>query len=83
MDMKEIEKEKPLGHNLHDLFTNVTSLVQGKLQGTNNLLELIEKINLRNNVKLLQAFRVLCHPPDECTISIIVDMEFPKPDDKL
>ena len=55
-------------------------MVQGKLHGTNNLLELIEKINLRNNMKLLQAFRVLCHPPDECTISIIVDMEIPKPE---
>jgi len=42
-----MEKEKPLNHALHDLLINVSSLVQGELQGTNNLLELIEKMNLR------------------------------------
>lgn len=42
-----MEKEKPLADALNDLFTSVSSLVQGELQGTNNLLDLIEKMNLR------------------------------------
>uniref|UniRef100_A0A0D6R776 Biogenesis of lysosome-related organelles complex 1 subunit 2 n=1 Tax=Araucaria cunninghamii TaxID=56994 RepID=A0A0D6R776_ARACU len=54
MDMeKQEDKEKQkqkgtaLGGALFDLFRNVSSLVEGELQGTNNLLELIEKMNLR------------------------------------
>jgi len=42
-----MEKKKPLDLSLHDLSINVSSLVQGELQGTNNMLELIEKMNLR------------------------------------
>ncbi|XP_057864106.1 biogenesis of lysosome-related organelles complex 1 subunit 2 isoform X2 [Cryptomeria japonica] len=44
---KEKDKEKALAQALFDLFTNVSSFVQGELQGTNNLLELLEKMNLR------------------------------------
>eukprot|EP01018_Ginkgo_biloba_P023459 Gb_00916 [translate_table: standard] len=50
MNMEQKMKDKrqpPLAEALHDLFNNVASLVQGELQGTNNHLELIEKMNLR------------------------------------
>ncbi|CAI9109929.1 OLC1v1009871C1 [Oldenlandia corymbosa var. corymbosa] len=46
--MKGEEKEKDqLAESLNDLFVNVSTLVKGELQGTNNLLELLEKMNLR------------------------------------
>eukprot|EP00252_Welwitschia_mirabilis_P012507 TRINITY_DN2759_c0_g1_i1.p1 TRINITY_DN2759_c0_g1~~TRINITY_DN2759_c0_g1_i1.p1 ORF type:complete len:118 (-),score=23.72 TRINITY_DN2759_c0_g1_i1:80-433(-) len=42
-----MEKEKQLTHVLNRLFSNASDLVQGELQGTNKVLELIEKMNLR------------------------------------
>ncbi|CBI16909.3 hypothetical protein AAG906_013286 [Vitis piasezkii] len=45
---KEEAKERDaLAESLNDLFTSVSTMVKGQLQGTNNLLELLEKMNLR------------------------------------
>ncbi|CDP02359.1 unnamed protein product [Coffea canephora] len=40
-------KSDQLAESLNDLFINVSTMVKGELQGTNNLLELLEKMNLR------------------------------------
>ncbi|XP_058180710.1 biogenesis of lysosome-related organelles complex 1 subunit 2 [Rhododendron vialii] len=46
---KEDEKQErdELADSLNDLFTNLSTMIKGDLQGTNNLLELLEKMNLR------------------------------------
>ncbi|XP_050226621.1 biogenesis of lysosome-related organelles complex 1 subunit 2 [Mercurialis annua] len=44
---KEVEVQDELADSLNDLFTSVSTMVKGELQGTNNLLELLEKMNLR------------------------------------
>ncbi|KAK9121928.1 hypothetical protein Syun_019545 [Stephania yunnanensis] len=36
-----------LAESLNDLFSSVSTMVKGELQGTNNTLELLEKINIR------------------------------------
>lgn len=36
-----------LADALNDLFTGVSTMIKSELQGTNNLLELLEKMNLR------------------------------------
>ncbi|XP_043706945.1 biogenesis of lysosome-related organelles complex 1 subunit 2 [Telopea speciosissima] len=36
-----------LAEALNDLFTSVSTMIKGDLQGTSNLLELLEKMNLR------------------------------------
>nr|GMC93482.1 biogenesis of lysosome-related organelles complex 1 subunit 2 [Ipomoea batatas] len=36
-----------LAESLNDLFTNVSKMVKGELQESNNLLELLEKMNIR------------------------------------
>ncbi|XP_019176379.1 PREDICTED: biogenesis of lysosome-related organelles complex 1 subunit 2 [Ipomoea nil] len=36
-----------LAESLNDLFTNVSKMVKGELQETNNLLELLERMNIR------------------------------------
>ncbi|GLU10867.1 hypothetical protein SLE2022_276470 [Rubroshorea leprosula] len=40
-------QEDELAESLDDLFSSVSSMVKSELQGTNNLLELLEKMNLR------------------------------------
>ncbi|XP_058112447.1 biogenesis of lysosome-related organelles complex 1 subunit 2 [Magnolia sinica] len=44
---KESAERDELAESLNDLFTNVSAMVKGDLQGTNNLLQLLEKMNLR------------------------------------
>ncbi|MBA0877717.1 hypothetical protein Goshw_016433 [Gossypium schwendimanii] len=44
---KEPEVQDDLAESLHDLFTSLSSMVKSELQGTNNVLELLEKMNLR------------------------------------
>ncbi|KAI4388910.1 hypothetical protein MLD38_001198 [Melastoma candidum] len=39
--------EDPLANAMADLFTNLSSMVKSELQGTNNQLELLEKMNAR------------------------------------
>ncbi|RZC45098.1 hypothetical protein C5167_038058 [Papaver somniferum] len=41
---EEVDK---LSESLNGLFTNVSTMIKGELQGTNNLLELLEKMNTR------------------------------------
>ncbi|XP_052204826.1 biogenesis of lysosome-related organelles complex 1 subunit 2 [Diospyros lotus] len=43
------EKREPdeLAESLNYLFTNLSTMIKGELQGTNNLLELLEKMNVR------------------------------------
>ncbi|KAK9683064.1 hypothetical protein RND81_10G115500 [Saponaria officinalis] len=41
------DKEDELADSLNDLFTGVSTLIKSELQGTNNILELLEKMNLR------------------------------------
>ncbi|KAK9272804.1 hypothetical protein L1049_003182 [Liquidambar formosana] len=41
------EERDQLAESLDDLFTSVSTMIKGDLQGTNNLLELLEKMNLR------------------------------------
>ncbi|XP_010527843.1 PREDICTED: biogenesis of lysosome-related organelles complex 1 subunit 2-like [Tarenaya hassleriana] len=41
------EDRDDLADSLNDLFTNVSCMVKSELQGTNNLLNLVEKMNLR------------------------------------
>lgn len=43
---KEKEQDQ-LSASLNDLFTNVSDMIKGELQGTNNVLELLEKMNVR------------------------------------
>ncbi|KAL8546134.1 hypothetical protein ACS0TY_006021 [Phlomoides rotata] len=43
---KESEQDQ-LAASLNDLFTNVSTMIKGELQGTNNVLELLEKMNAR------------------------------------
>ncbi|KAI3462846.1 hypothetical protein Pfo_019509 [Paulownia fortunei] len=43
---KETEQDQ-LAASLNDLFTSVSSMIKGELQGTNNVLELLEKMNVR------------------------------------
>ncbi|KAL6994099.1 biogenesis of lysosome-related organelles complex 1 subunit 2, variant 2 [Sarracenia purpurea var. burkii] len=43
----EKQERDELAESLNDLFTNLSTMVKGELQGTNNLLELLEKMNLR------------------------------------
>ncbi|KAA8547864.1 hypothetical protein F0562_004293 [Nyssa sinensis] len=43
---KEQERDE-LAESLNDLFTSVSTMIKGELQGTNNLLELLEKMNVR------------------------------------
>lgn len=45
--MGEVQDQDKLAESLNDLFTSVSTMVKGELQGTNNLLELLEKMNLR------------------------------------
>uniref|UniRef100_A0A1D1XJX1 Biogenesis of lysosome-related organelles complex 1 subunit 2 n=1 Tax=Anthurium amnicola TaxID=1678845 RepID=A0A1D1XJX1_9ARAE len=44
---KARERRDVLAESLADLFNNISAMVHGELQGTNNLLDLIEKMNLR------------------------------------
>ncbi|KAL1066422.1 hypothetical protein V6Z11_D12G061700 [Gossypium hirsutum] len=44
---KEPEVQDDLAESLNDLFTSLSSMVKSELQGTNNVLELLEKMNLR------------------------------------
>ncbi|XP_038995036.1 biogenesis of lysosome-related organelles complex 1 subunit 2-like [Hibiscus syriacus] len=44
---KEPEAPDELADSLNDLFTSLTSMVESELQGTNNILELLEKMNVR------------------------------------
>ncbi|KAI3922446.1 hypothetical protein MKX01_006135 [Papaver californicum] len=41
---EEVDK---LSESLNGLFTSVSTMIKGELQGTNNLLELLEKMNTR------------------------------------
>lgn len=43
----KIEARDELAESLNDLFTSVSAMVKSELQGTNNTLELLEKMNLR------------------------------------
>ncbi|KAG9147185.1 hypothetical protein Leryth_005405 [Lithospermum erythrorhizon] len=47
MEVATQEKQDQLAASLNDLFISVSTMVKGELQGTNNLLELLEKMNLR------------------------------------
>lgn len=40
------EREE-LAETLNDLFTSVSTMIKSELQGTNNLLELLEKMNVK------------------------------------
>ncbi|KAL7094597.1 hypothetical protein ACP275_11G114300 [Erythranthe tilingii] len=40
-------EQDELAESLNDLFTNVSAMIKGELQGTNNVLELLEKMNIR------------------------------------
>ncbi|KAG6385929.1 hypothetical protein SASPL_154812 [Salvia splendens] len=44
--MADTEKDQ-LAASLNGLFTNVSDMIKGELQGTNNVLELLEKMNVR------------------------------------
>ncbi|XVF31634.1 hypothetical protein REPUB_Repub17cG0008300 [Reevesia pubescens] len=44
---KEPEGQDELAESLNDLFTSLSSMVKSELQGTNNILELLEKMNLK------------------------------------
>ncbi|XWS70997.1 hypothetical protein CRYUN_Cryun03dG0098900 [Craigia yunnanensis] len=44
---KEPKVHDELAKSLDDLFTSLSSMVKSELQGTNNILELLEKMNLR------------------------------------
>lgn len=47
MAEKEESGRDELGESLNELFTNVAAMVKGELQGTSNLLELLEKMNIK------------------------------------
>ncbi|KAL4309343.1 hypothetical protein GQ457_01G036940 [Hibiscus cannabinus] len=44
---KEPEVPDELAESLNDLFISLSSMVKSELQGTNNVLELLEKMNVR------------------------------------
>ncbi|CAN0876594.1 Biogenesis of lysosome-related organelles complex 1 subunit 2 [Linum grandiflorum] len=44
---EEQEVNDELADSMNDLFTSITSMVKGELQGTNNVLALLDKMNLR------------------------------------
>ncbi|KAL3640221.1 hypothetical protein CASFOL_011781 [Castilleja foliolosa] len=46
MSEKETEQDQ-LAESLNDLFTSVSAMIKGELQGTDNVLELLEKMNVR------------------------------------
>ncbi|KAF5206961.1 Biogenesis of lysosome-related organelles complex 1 subunit [Thalictrum thalictroides] len=46
-EKKEETERDELGESLNDLFTNVCAMIKGELQGTGNLLELLEKMNIK------------------------------------
>lgn len=41
------QERDELTESLNDLFTSISTMIKGDLQGTNNLLELLEKMNIR------------------------------------
>ncbi|CAA2960262.1 biogenesis of lysosome-related organelles complex 1 subunit 2 [Olea europaea var. sylvestris] len=41
------DQKDQLAESLDDLFTSVSTMIKGELQGTNNILELLEKMNVR------------------------------------
>ncbi|KAL6587596.1 biogenesis of lysosome-related organelles complex 1 subunit 2 [Orobanche minor] len=43
---KDTEQDQ-LSESLNDLFTSVSAMIKGELQGTNLVLELLEKMNIR------------------------------------
>ncbi|THG18630.1 biogenesis of lysosome-related organelles complex 1 subunit 2-like [Camellia sinensis] len=43
----EKQERDELAESLNDLFTNLSTMVQGELQGSSNVLELLENMNLR------------------------------------
>ncbi|KAL5712805.1 hypothetical protein ACHQM5_014937 [Ranunculus cassubicifolius] len=43
----EQQKQDELADSLNELFTHVSAMVKGELQGTSNLLELLEKMNIK------------------------------------
>ncbi|KAG8366983.1 hypothetical protein BUALT_Bualt16G0025100 [Buddleja alternifolia] len=45
-DAKEMDQDQ-LAESVNDLFTSVSTMIKGELQGTNNILELLEKMNAR------------------------------------
>lgn len=45
--MDEKQERDELAESLNDLFTNLSTMVQGELQVSSNVLELLEKMNLR------------------------------------
>ncbi|XP_021905299.1 biogenesis of lysosome-related organelles complex 1 subunit 2 [Carica papaya] len=47
MAEKEPEARDDLAESLNNLFTSVSTMVKSELEGTNNQLELLEKMNLR------------------------------------
>ncbi|KAF9623583.1 hypothetical protein IFM89_003373 [Coptis chinensis] len=44
--MAENQRDE-LAESLNELFTNVSAMIKGELQGTGNLLELLEKMNIK------------------------------------
>ncbi|XP_009596773.1 biogenesis of lysosome-related organelles complex 1 subunit 2 [Nicotiana tabacum] len=40
-------EQDPLAESLNDLFTNVSMMIRGELQETNNVLGIVEKMNTR------------------------------------
>ncbi|KAL2552164.1 Biogenesis of lysosome-related organelles complex 1 subunit 2 [Forsythia ovata] len=47
MDSGAEEQNDQLAESLDHLFTSVSTMIKGELQGTNNILELLEKMNVR------------------------------------
>lgn len=45
--MGQVNEGDELGESINDLFTSVSAMIKAELQGTNNLLELVEKMNLK------------------------------------
>nr|XP_043617678.1 biogenesis of lysosome-related organelles complex 1 subunit 2 [Erigeron canadensis]XP_043617680.1 biogenesis of lysosome-related organelles complex 1 subunit 2 [Erigeron canadensis] len=46
-NMESPPKHDELANALNDLFTNVSAMIKGDLQGTNNVLKLLENMNLK------------------------------------
>lgn len=46
-DEAQDQKRDELAESLNDLFSSVATMIKSELQGTNNHLELLEKMNLR------------------------------------
>ncbi|KDP24336.1 hypothetical protein JCGZ_25632 [Jatropha curcas] len=44
---EEVEVQEELADSFNDFFTSISTMVKGELQGTNNLLELLDKMNGR------------------------------------